>query len=146
MNPLSAPEIRGNWATLVTPWHDDESLDLHRLAVEIDAMIAFGVDGIYSNVACLHPAAAQQWWNQMRHDLPAALELESRIRQFMDQHIVPFITEQKFCNAACDRLMAHIGGWADVGTSMRWPYRSIPTTESPRRREIASELLPDFSP
>jgi hypothetical protein len=36
-------------------------------------------------------------------------ELESRIRRFMDDHIVPFITGQKFCNAACDRLMANIG-------------------------------------
>ena len=307
MIPLSTPEIRGNWATLITPWNDDESLDIHRLAAEINAMIAFGVDGIYSNgtagefhcqseqefdqisgilamrcntvgmpfqigvshpvgqtmqarvkrivelapsaiqlilpdwfpltnqeaidflkrmadaaqgiglvlynpphakrrltpadltvladavpqlvgvkvpggddawyqemrplfsrlsvfipghmlasgfskgahgaysnVACLHPGAAQAWWNRMQQDLTGALELESRIRRFMDAHIVPFITEQKFCNAACDRLMANLGGWAEVGTSMRWPFRSIPSTEIPRLREIASEILPEF--
>lgn len=309
MNPLSSHEIRGNWATLISPWNDDESLDIHRLAAEIDAMIGFGVDGIYSNgtagefhtqseqefdlisgilamrcktagtpfqigvshpvaqtmlarveriielapsaiqiilpdwfpvtdeeaidflkrtadaargiglvlynpphakrrltpadltiladavpalvgvkvpgggdawyeemqslfqrlsvfipghtlasgfskgahgaysnVACLHPGAAQRCWDQMQTDLPAALELESRIRRFMDDHIVPFITEQNFCNAACDRLMANIGGWADVGTHMRWPYRSIPETEIPRLREIVRKLLPEFSP
>jgi dihydrodipicolinate synthase/N-acetylneuraminate lyase len=307
MKPLAPSEIRGNWATLITPWNDDDSLDVHRLAVEIDAMIGFGVDGIYSNgtagefhtqseqefdlisgilamrcntagvsfqigvshpvaqtmlarierivelapsaiqiilpdwfpltdaeaidflkrmadaaqgiglvlynpphakrrltpadlttlvdavpeligvkvpggddtwyaamqplflrlsvfipghtlasgfskgahgaysnVACLHPGAAQAWWNRMQSDLTGVLELESRIRRFMDDHIVPFITEQKFCNAACDRLMANLGGWADVGTQMRWPYRSIPATEIPRLWEIARKLLPEF--
>jgi dihydrodipicolinate synthase/N-acetylneuraminate lyase len=307
MNPLSAPEIRGHWATLICPWNDDDSLDPGRLAAEIDAMIAFGVDGIYSNgtagefhtqteaefdlvsrclagkchaaampfqigvshmsaqisldrlrravplapsaiqiilpdwfpltdaeaiaflnrmadaaegiglvlynpphakrrltpadltvladavpqlvgikvpggddawyeemrplfsrlsvfipghtlatgfskgahgaysnVACLHPGAAQAWWNQMQHNLTESLELESRIRRFMDEHIVPFITRDRFCNAACDRLMAGIGGWADVGSRMRWPYRSIPGTEVPRLREIVRSLLPEF--
>jgi dihydrodipicolinate synthase/N-acetylneuraminate lyase len=309
MKPLAAREIRGNWATLICPWNDDESLDIHRLAAEIDAMIGSSVDGIYSNgtagefhtqseeefdlisgilamrcntvgmpfqigvshpvaqtmlarverivelapsaiqlilpdwfpltdaealdflkrmadaaqgiglvlynpphakrrltpadlarladavpelvgvkvpggddawyqemqtlfqslsvfipghtlatgfskgahgaysnVACLHPGAAQAWWNQMQHDLTGALELESRIRRFMDDHIVPFITVQGYCNAACDRLMARIGGWADVGESMRWPYRSIPATEVPRLREIVRSLLPEFLP
>jgi dihydrodipicolinate synthase/N-acetylneuraminate lyase len=106
---------------------------------------AKGAHGAYSNVACLHPGAAQTWWNQMQSDLPAALELESRIRRFMDEHIVPFITEQRFCNAACDRLMANIGGWADVGARMRWPYRSIPATEAVRLRAIVRDLLPEFA-
>lgn len=103
-----------------------------------------GAHGAYSNVACLHPGAAQAWWNQMQHDLTGAMELESRLRRFMDEHIVPFIARDKYCNAACDRLMARIGGWADVGSRMRWPYRSIPSTEIPRLREIARELLPEF--
>jgi dihydrodipicolinate synthase/N-acetylneuraminate lyase len=309
MKPLASHEIRGNWATLITPWNGDDSLDAGRLAAEIDAMIGFGVDGIYSNgtagefhtqseqefdlisgilatrcntvgmpfqigvshpvaqtmlvrverivdlapsaiqiilpdwfpvtdeeaidflkrmadaaqgigvvlynpphakrrltpsdlttladavpeligvkvpggddvwyaamqplfrrlsvfipghtlasgfskgahgaysnVACLHPGAAQAWWNQMQTDLTGALELESRIRRFMDDHIVPFITRDRFCNAACDRLMANLGGWADVGASMRWPYRSIPASEIPRLREIARSILPEFLP
>jgi dihydrodipicolinate synthase/N-acetylneuraminate lyase len=309
MKPLAPSEIRGNWATLICPWNEDDSLDPHRLAAEIDAMIGFGVDGIYSNgtagefhtqteeefdlisgilaahcntaglpfqigvshpvaqtmldrvervvdlapsaiqiilpdwfpltneeavtflrrmaaaaqgiglvlynpphakrrlspadlttladavpelvgvkvpggddawyaemqpllqrlsvfipghtlatgfakgahgaysnVACLHPGAAQRWWGQMQTDLPAALELESRLRRFMDDHIVPFITRDRFCNAACDRLMANLGGWADVGARMRWPYRAIPATEIPRLREIVRKLLPEFSP
>jgi dihydrodipicolinate synthase/N-acetylneuraminate lyase len=105
-----------------------------------------GAHGAYSNVACLHPGAAQAWWNQMQTDLTGALELESRIRRFMDDHIVPFITRDRFCNAACDRLMANLGGWADVGASMRWPYRSIPASEIPRLREIARSILPEFLP
>lgn len=104
-----------------------------------------GAHGAYSNVACLHPGAAQHWWNRMQYDLTGALELESRIRRFMDGHIAPFITAQKYCNGACDRLMANIGGWADVGPHMRWPYRSIPTPEIFRLREIVRNILPEFA-
>jgi len=88
-----------------------------------------GACGAYSNVACINPAAAQRWTNLMRTDLPAALELEQRVRRFMCECIAPFILEQRFCNAACDRFLALLGGWADVGARMRWPYRSIPAAE-----------------
>jgi dihydrodipicolinate synthase/N-acetylneuraminate lyase len=49
MKPLEASEIRGNWATLLIAWKDDESLDLRRVGAEIDALVAMKVDGIYSN-------------------------------------------------------------------------------------------------
>jgi 4-hydroxy-tetrahydrodipicolinate synthase len=107
---------------------------------------ARGAQGAYSNVACLNPAAAQRWWEQMQHDLPAALELESRIRHFMEAHIAPFITEQHFCNAACDRFLALLGGWSDVGPRMRWPYRSIPVEEADRLRPVVERILPEFAP
>ena len=103
-----------------------------------------GAAGAYSNVACLNPAAAQLWYNQMLTDMDGALELESRLCQFMNLHIVPFIRDQGYCNAACDRLMALIGDWADVGAEMRWPYRSIPVSEARRLRPIARKLLPEF--
>lgn len=103
-----------------------------------------GAHGAYSNVACLNPAAAQRWTDQMKTDLPGALEVEQRLRQFMGGYIAPFITEQKFCNAACDRFMARLGGWADVGPNMRWPYRSIPVAEIPRVRTAAQGLIPEF--
>ena len=130
-------------------WYEEMQPLFRRLGVFIPGHtlasgFSNGAHGAYSNVACLHPGAAQAWWNQMQTDLTGALELESRIRRFMDDHIVPFITEQKYCNAACDRLMANLGGWADVGNAMRWPYRSIPTTEIPRLREIARSILPEF--
>jgi hypothetical protein len=80
----------------------------------------------------------------MARDLPGALELEVRLRRFMDDHIVPFIRDQGYCNAACDRLMAGIGGWADAGWRMRWPYRSIPAAEAARLRPIAREMIPEF--
>lgn len=49
MRPLTANEIRGNWATLLLPINADDSIDFDRLRLEIDALIAAGVDGIYSN-------------------------------------------------------------------------------------------------
>jgi dihydrodipicolinate synthase/N-acetylneuraminate lyase len=42
-------KLRGNWATLLLPIEPDGSIDLRRLADEIDVLIAAGVDGIYSN-------------------------------------------------------------------------------------------------
>jgi 4-hydroxy-tetrahydrodipicolinate synthase len=106
--------------------------------------VARGAHGAYSNVACLNPAAAQQWTDQMTRELPAALEVEVRLKKFMSEHIAPFITEHGYCNAACDRFMACLGGWADVGWRMRWPYRSIPQEESVRLRPVMRELLPEF--
>lgn len=108
--------------------------------------VARGAHGAYSNVACLHPAAAQRWTARIGADLPGAMEIESRIRRFMDGHIAPFIAEQHYCNAACDRLLALIGGWADVGPRMRWPYRSIPVAEADRIRPLARSLIPEFVP
>jgi dihydrodipicolinate synthase/N-acetylneuraminate lyase len=49
MKPLRPSEIRGNWATLLTPWNEDDSLDARRLGTELDALIAAQVDGIYSH-------------------------------------------------------------------------------------------------
>ena len=153
-----------------------------------------GAHGAYSNVACLHPGAAQRWWEQIVSDLSieavdseegeprkwdrhrssmtrsqshfragewdrhrasmprsqshfqggAAFELEQRLRQFMADHIAPFIHAGGYCNGACDRLLALIGGWADVGWRMRWPYRSIPAAEAERLRPIAQKALPEF--
>lgn len=103
-----------------------------------------GAHGSYSNAAALNPLAAQRWTGQMRTDLEGALELERRLRQFMDGCIAPFITERRFCNAACDRFLALLGGWADVGARMRWPYRSIPPAEAQRLRPVAQQLIPEF--
>jgi dihydrodipicolinate synthase/N-acetylneuraminate lyase len=49
MTPLSATEIRGNWATLLLPIQQDDAIDYGLLADEIDHFIAAGVSGIYSN-------------------------------------------------------------------------------------------------
>lgn len=103
-----------------------------------------GAHGAYSNVACLNPSAAQRWTDQIRSDLAGALELEQRLQQFMDGYIKPFISQQGYCNAACDRFMAVLGGWADVGQHMRWPYRSIPSAESERIGPAAHALIPEF--
>ena len=106
--------------------------------------IALGANGAYSNVACLNPFAAQKWFNQMQTDMDAALELEKRIKKFMSELIQPFITKQHFPNHACDRFMALVGGWANVGAKLRWPYKSIPEEMAEPVRKKARQIIPEF--
>jgi 4-hydroxy-tetrahydrodipicolinate synthase len=130
-------------------WYASMRQHLGRLSVFVPGhLLASGVQrgaqGAYSNVATLNPRAAQRWTDQMQTDLAGALELEQRLRRFMEGYIAPFIREQGYCNAACDRFMALVGGWAEVGTHMRWPYRSIPIAEADRIRQAARTLIPEF--
>ncbi len=46
---LQADEIVGNWATLLLPINEDESIDESRLVDEIDVLVGVGVSGIYTN-------------------------------------------------------------------------------------------------
>lgn len=112
----------------------------HRMATGIRS----GAHGAYSNVACINPFAAQRWYDLIRTDMPAALELERRINRFMSECISPFITEHYYPNHACDRFMALVGGWADVGSRLRWPYRSIPESFVEPVRQKAKEIIPEF--
>ena len=112
----------------------------HRLSTGI----IMGAHGAYSNMACLNPIASQKWFGLIQTDLPAALELEVRINRFMSEHIAPFITGQHFPNHACDRFMALLGGWADVGSKLRWPYRSIPESYLESVREKSIQIIPEF--
>ena len=103
-----------------------------------------GASGAYSNVACLNPTAAQKWYDMICSDMESALELESRIRKFMSECIDPFIVKMHYPNHACDRFMALVGGWADVGSHLRWPYQSIPEEYVPQVRKRAHEIIPEF--
>lgn len=103
-----------------------------------------GAAGAYSNVACLSPAGAQRWWEQINHDPAAAMDVERRLRGFFDAYITPYITRDKYCNAGVDKLLAAIGGWADVGTRLRWPYRWIDPSDATRLRPLAREAVPEL--
>jgi dihydrodipicolinate synthase/N-acetylneuraminate lyase len=104
-----------------------------------------GAHGAYSNVACLHPGAAQQWYNDMVNgQMEKALELQSRIQLFMNECIVPLMKERGYAGHAMDKLMAAVGGWAPVGTRLRWPYRSVPESAVAGIRKRARALLPEF--
>lgn len=103
-----------------------------------------GASGAYSNVACLNPFAAQRWYEQMTVDMESALELETRINIFMKKCIDPFIAEMHYPNHACDRFMALVGGWADVGACLRWPYSSIPESYVSQVRKDAGNIIPEF--
>lgn len=112
----------------------------HHLATGISR----GAHGSYSNMAALNPRVAQQWYQTMLTDMPAALELEGRIRSFMDKHIIPYITVSKYSNTAVDKFLAVVGGWCRANTRVRWPYRSIPEQEVARVRAFGQEMIPEF--
>jgi dihydrodipicolinate synthase/N-acetylneuraminate lyase len=122
---------------------DDIALYLpgHHLATGVAEGAAAGA---FSNVACLSPAGAQWWTDLMRTDLAAALEIEGRIRGFMDRHIVPFARDRGYSNAALDKLLGAIGGWAETGTRLRRPYRWIDAEVVPALRAAALEAIPEI--
>lgn len=103
-----------------------------------------GADGTYSNIACLNPFTAQKWYETTKKNMESALELEKRIHSFMKQFISPLVNKDKYSSPACDRFMAVIGDWADVGEYMRWPYRSIPKELADKIRPQAAKLIPEF--
>ena len=106
--------------------------------------ILSGAHGAYSNIACLNPFAAQKWYEQITANKDMALELEERIHLFMDKLITPFIVKEHFPNHACDRFMALVGKWADIGSHLRWPYRSIPEEYVFKVREEGYRIIPEF--
>jgi len=106
--------------------------------------IGLGAHGSYSNMACLNPFAAQRWFELIQKDAEAGLELEQRIQLFMDELITPFIVNERYPNHACDRFMALAGGWADIGSRLRWPYRSIPEEYAAYTRKEGKKIIPEF--
>jgi 4-hydroxy-tetrahydrodipicolinate synthase len=102
-----------------------------------------GAHGAYSNVACLDPLAAVRWFELMQRDMDAALAIERALQQFLNTHLVPILAKG-YCNAALDKLLAAIGGWARVGTRLRWPYRWLPAEEAARLRPFYERELADF--
>lgn len=130
-------------------WYNSMRVNSENLSIFIPGHhlatgITMGANGAYSNVACLNPFAAQKWYNQTTEDMEAALELEKRINQFMKDLIEPFIVKNHFPNHACDRFMAIVGGWADVGSRLRWPYKSIPEDLADSFRVHAKKIIPEF--
>lgn len=130
-------------------WYAEMAPVLSRLSVFVPGHalatgFARGAAGSYSNVACLSPGGAQRWFALMKSDPALAAEWERRIQGFFQRHIIPFITAQGYSNTAVDKLLAAIGGWAQVGTRVRWPYRWIAEGEAERLRPIAWAELPEL--
>jgi dihydrodipicolinate synthase/N-acetylneuraminate lyase len=113
----------------------------HHLATGVKEGVAAGA---FSNVACLSPTGAQRWTDRMAEDMSACLDIEHRLRGFIDAHIAPFGRAQRYSNAALDKLLAAIGGWAPVGTRLRRPYRFIDESEAARLRPIAQAAIPEL--
>ena len=113
----------------------------HHLATGVSEGVATGA---FSNVACLSPSGAQRWTQLMATDLEAAVGIEQRLRAFLDTRIAPFGRVHSYSNAALDKLLAAIGGWADVGTRLRRPYRWIDPQVVPALRHEAQAALPEI--
>lgn len=131
-----------NWYAAMKRLNPELSLFVpgHQLATGI----SLGAHGSYSNVACLHPAAAQWWYASMQTNMESALELEKRIQLFITKYIVPFMVDKGCSDTAVDKFLAATGGWADVGTRLRWPYQWISEEEIPEVRKVCRKLLPEF--
>lgn len=131
-----------HWYAAMKDLNGDLSLFVpgHYLATGIQQ----GAHGAYSNVACLSPGGAQQWYELMHSDLSAALEWERRIQQFLHQCIAPYIQYKGYSNQPADKLLAAVGGWSPVGTRLRWPYQGIAEEEIPDLRQAYCRLLPEL--
>ncbi len=103
-----------------------------------------GSSGAYSNVACINPRGARRWSDLIVTDLPAAQEFQRRLLGFFDRSITPYITQLGYSNPAVDKLLAAIGGWSDIGTRMRWPYRSIPEDHVEALASLARGAVPEL--
>ncbi len=113
----------------------------HHFATGVKEGVAAGA---FSNVACLSPRGAQAWTDLVRTNIDAALEIQTRICGFMDNHIVPFRRDHGYSNAALDKLLCAIGNWGPVGTRLRWPYRFIDETAAKQLIPVALATLPEL--
>lgn len=100
-----------------------------------------GAHGSYSNVACLSPRGAKRWADGVASDPLAALAVEHQIVDAFERFVVPF-ARRGFGNTALDKLLAFVGGWADVGLRLRWPYVGIPESEAAAVRDAMRDALP----
>ncbi|MBI9019371.1 MAG: dihydrodipicolinate synthase family protein [Phycisphaerae bacterium] len=129
-------------------WYQQMREHCHNLSVFIPGHhlatgIKNGAQGSYSNMACLHPGAAQKWYQQTQDNIIDALELENRIAIFMQKYITPFL-QQGYSNQALDKLLAAIGNWSAVGTQLRWPYKFINQDQACHIRQGAIDIIPEF--
>jgi 4-hydroxy-tetrahydrodipicolinate synthase len=69
MNPLKSEEIAGNWATLLLPINEDDTINYGDLEKEIDRLIDMKVNGIYSN------GTAGEFYNQLETEFDKVNEI-----------------------------------------------------------------------
>jgi dihydrodipicolinate synthase/N-acetylneuraminate lyase len=109
------------------------------------SMSEFGAHGSYSNVAALSPVGAVRWAEQIFADPDAALDLERRIAEFFAEHIAP-LQSAGLSDPALDKFLAAVGGWADVGTQVRWPMMYATQSQVEAARSTVRRLLPELLP
>jgi dihydrodipicolinate synthase/N-acetylneuraminate lyase len=99
------------------------------------SMSLLGAHGSYSNVAALSPDGSVAY--------AADLDVERRVGEFFAAHVVP-LQKAGLSNPALDKFLAAVGGWADVGTRVRWPMQSATTEQVEAARPVARGLLPEL--
>ncbi|MFF0268633.1 dihydrodipicolinate synthase family protein [Kribbella sp. NPDC004536] len=99
------------------------------------SMSLLGAHGSYSNVAALSPNGAVA----TAHDL----DVERRVVEFFAAHVVP-LQKAGLSNPALDKFLAAVGGWADVGTRVRWPMQAATDEQVAAARPAARSLLPEL--
>jgi dihydrodipicolinate synthase/N-acetylneuraminate lyase len=99
------------------------------------SMSLLGAHGSYSNVAALSPNGAVRYAD--------SLDVERRIGEFFGQHVVP-LQKAGLSNPALDKFLAAVGGWADVGTRVRWPMTAATQEQVDAARPVARSLLPEL--
>jgi dihydrodipicolinate synthase/N-acetylneuraminate lyase len=104
-----------------------------------------GAAGSYSNVAALSPRGAAAWQRLMSEDAAVGLDVERRIQAFFTEHIGP-LAATGFGNPALDKFLAHVGGWAAIGTRVRWPHASVDESLAERLRPVVRALVPELFP
>jgi len=130
-------------------WYKDMQECSSRLSVFVPGhFLATGfmhkvASGAYSNIACLSPKGSQWWWKLMQTNIDEALLIQKRILAFFDKYIDPY-KNAGYSNPALDKFLAAVGGWADVGTRLRWPYKWIAEGDVKVVREKAKMHLPEF--
>lgn len=112
----------------------------HFLATGFQTKVA---SGSYSNIACLSPKGSQWWWQLMRTDINEAISIQKKILQFFEVYIHSY-KEAGYSNTALDKFLAAIGGWSNIGTRLRWPYKWINESEVSEIHKKAKTYLPQF--
>jgi len=130
-------------------WYEQVRKYAHGLSVFVPGHnlatgMTLGGHGAYSNMSCVNPFAAQRWYELMKVDRDASLEIESRIHRFFQTSILPLISEKGYSGFACDRFLMTVGGWAPIEGKVRWPYRSIPEGAVFEARKSAKSIIPEF--
>lgn len=103
-----------------------------------------GAKGSYSNIACLHPKAALKWYQMILKNPSEAKEWETKLGLFFREAILPLIQEEGYSDTAVDKFLAAIGGWAGIGTRLRWPYQGVPAEMAVEKRKQLEGILPGF--
>jgi len=87
MKPLKAHEIYGNWATLLLPLNDDDSVNYKQLEEQIDVLISCRVNGIYSL------GTAGEFYNHMEEEFD---QIQTTLASKCN-----VILSENFCRDAC---------------------------------------------